>query len=391
MAFILICLSVSAQNRSIKFEQCSWKEIKSKASKENKLIFIDCYTSWCVPCKWLAKKVFTNDTIADYFNAQFICAKMDMEIGEGKELAKKYDIHVYPTLIICDANGEVVNRSCGAGDVNRLLTFAKDAQIPGKSYSSLTSTFVKGNYSTEFIANYLKTTKDICLNTDDILKTHFATQKENDLSNAQNWTLIRDYLVDAESPTFKYMLANKDDFSKMYSEDSVQKKISSMYLSTCMNIIKDPQTGKDRYNTLKNELKRSNLKNVDKLLGQTDLSYYNHEKDWINYAKTAVPLIDTYFFADAKMLNDVCWVFYEKIDDKNMLNKALAWSKTGNELERENPFNMDTYACLLYKVGQKEEAIKVEKRAIEIAKSQPDKYNADFIVGMETQIGVWKR
>ena len=91
------------------------------------------------------------------------------------------------------------------------------------------------------------------------------------------------------------------------------------------------------------------------------------------------------------MLNEVCWVFYERIDDKNMLNKALAWSKAGNELEKENPLNMDTYACLLYKVGQKEEAIKVEKRAIEIAKSQPDKYKADFIEGMETQMSVWKK
>ena len=75
-----VMMGVEAQNRSIDFEQTKeWKKVLKKAKKEKKLIFVDCYTSWCGPCKMLAKDVFTRDEVADYFNANFVCAKYDME------------------------------------------------------------------------------------------------------------------------------------------------------------------------------------------------------------------------------------------------------------------------------------------------------------------------
>ena len=75
-----VMMGVEAQNRSIGFEQTrEWKKVIKKAKKEKKLIFVDCYTSWCGPCKMLAKDVFTRDEVADYFNANFVCAKYDME------------------------------------------------------------------------------------------------------------------------------------------------------------------------------------------------------------------------------------------------------------------------------------------------------------------------
>ena len=42
--------TVQAQDRSIRFEEGSYQEVLAKAKKENKLLFIDCYTSWCGPC-----------------------------------------------------------------------------------------------------------------------------------------------------------------------------------------------------------------------------------------------------------------------------------------------------------------------------------------------------
>ena len=46
--------TVQAQDRSIRFEEGSYQEVLAKAKKENKLLFIDCYTSWCGPCRMLA-------------------------------------------------------------------------------------------------------------------------------------------------------------------------------------------------------------------------------------------------------------------------------------------------------------------------------------------------
>jgi thioredoxin-related protein len=63
MQYNLLCFS---QNRSVVFEIPKFADAINKAKKEQKLIFLDLYTSWCVPCKKLAKEVFTNDTVADF-------------------------------------------------------------------------------------------------------------------------------------------------------------------------------------------------------------------------------------------------------------------------------------------------------------------------------------
>ena len=79
-------VGVDAQNRSIVFREGNWEKILKQAKKEKKLIFVDCYTSWCGPCKMLAKNVFTQDKVADFYNTEFVCVKMDMEKGEGPAL-----------------------------------------------------------------------------------------------------------------------------------------------------------------------------------------------------------------------------------------------------------------------------------------------------------------
>lgn len=70
------------QNESVKgiqFTQLEWKKILNKASKDEKLIFIDCYTTWCGPCKLMAKNVFTDSEVGHFFNEHFINVKLDME------------------------------------------------------------------------------------------------------------------------------------------------------------------------------------------------------------------------------------------------------------------------------------------------------------------------
>ena len=59
------------------------------ASVLNKPIFIDCYTTWCGPCKYLSTSVFPDKKVGEFYNENFICLKFDMEKGEGLDIAKK--------------------------------------------------------------------------------------------------------------------------------------------------------------------------------------------------------------------------------------------------------------------------------------------------------------
>jgi tetratricopeptide (TPR) repeat protein len=65
------------------------------------------------------------------------------------------------------------------------------------------------------------------------------------------------------------------------------------------------------------------------------------------------------------------WNFYEKINDKKMLEKALEWSRKTVELENKYAY-LDTYAALLYKMGNKKEAQKYAELAIKKAKEEKE-------------------
>lgn len=114
--FILVAVMISALSASaqVVFETTSFGDVLKKAQSENKLIFVDCYTSWCGPCKILANTIFPTKEVGDYMNAKFINFKIDMEKGEGVHLRKKYNITVFPTLLILNSDGTEFNRSVGA-------------------------------------------------------------------------------------------------------------------------------------------------------------------------------------------------------------------------------------------------------------------------------------
>ena len=84
---LITCYAGHAQG--IKFEEGTLNEVLAKAKVENKLVFIDVYTTWCGPCKQVAAEVFPNKLLGSFYNEIFINYKLDAESPEGKEFVKR--------------------------------------------------------------------------------------------------------------------------------------------------------------------------------------------------------------------------------------------------------------------------------------------------------------
>ena len=88
----LVGISFNAQSKDgINFHTKNLEEAKKLAQQENKLIFIDLYTTWCGPCKLMKKNTFPDAELGAFFNKTFISLSIDAE-KEGVDLAKQFKI-----------------------------------------------------------------------------------------------------------------------------------------------------------------------------------------------------------------------------------------------------------------------------------------------------------
>lgn len=131
MAFLLASFNVLPENKEnepvkgIKFESISFEQALEQAKATNKLIFMDAYAVWCGPCKWMDANSFKDQAVGDFFNENFINLKVDMEKGEGPNLARRYKVTAYPTLFFINAEGEIVERVLGAKPAKDLLKIGR--------------------------------------------------------------------------------------------------------------------------------------------------------------------------------------------------------------------------------------------------------------------------
>lgn len=122
---IMVSEPEKIEEQGIRFYEGTIQEAFEKAKSENKLVFVDCYTTWCGPCKMLKQYTFKDVILGDYMRENYISLAIDMETSEGEILAKKYGIESYPTLLFLDKYGRVVNHQVGGIGAEALLVKAE--------------------------------------------------------------------------------------------------------------------------------------------------------------------------------------------------------------------------------------------------------------------------
>ncbi|MEI7662781.1 MAG: thioredoxin family protein [Bacteroidota bacterium] len=374
--FILIIPMIFAwipaisQTRSITFIEKPFSELLAQAKTENKLIFLDAYTTWCGPCKWMAANMFTKDTIADYFNKTFVCAHFDMEKGEGPELAKTFQVMVYPTLLFINSAGELVHKQAGAlQNVREYFDMATVALTPGEGFIACMKKFSEGNRDPGFILKYLDRLQGAYMPVTEPLNQYFASVKAEDLLNRPNWDILYRYLSDMDSREFAFLLKNQDEFAKRYTKDSVDSKIFNVYFQSLTAGTRNRSFTEADYNALKQKIRESGYRGAEKVIFTSDLNSLQMKGDGEKFISLALSGVDTYFSDDYAMLSRMAGAFAQITKDTKNLEAAAEWAKKSTAL-KSTAENNSTCASLMFKLGKKGDAIRYQKKAVEAARRE---------------------
>ncbi len=132
LIFFALAFAAHAQDEqksphSIIFTNASFNDALKQAAAQHKFLFIDAYASWCGPCKLLKATTFHNKKAAEFYNANFVSLSIDMEKGEGPQLAQAWGITAYPTLIVFAPDGKPLLGTMGYMGADDLIKFGKQA------------------------------------------------------------------------------------------------------------------------------------------------------------------------------------------------------------------------------------------------------------------------
>lgn len=155
---------------SIEFETgMSWQQVLTKAQAVNKHIFVDCYATWCGPCRYMADSIFTRAEAADFMNRHFINVSFQIDTTakdpsaikeryhDAKLMVEKYQVTALPTFLFFTSDGECIYRAVGGfADATSFVAKAVKALDPDEQYFFLLEQYNKGRKEPPFISRLLE-------------------------------------------------------------------------------------------------------------------------------------------------------------------------------------------------------------------------------------------
>jgi len=360
--FILSIASFSLTAQGISFEESDWKTALNKAKTEGKIMFVDSYTTWCGPCKKLSKHVFPDAKLGEFFNANFVSIKLDMEKKDGRSFGKKYPVSAYPTMFFIKGDGKVVHKIKGFRKVEDLIKEAEKAIGKFDRSEEYVEDYEGGKRDFDFMLNYV---------------TELNRSKKESLKIANDYLRSKPDITKEQEIRFLFAAANEIDsgiFDKLEQEkelvidlkgqDVYEEKVLQAGMNTVYKAIEY-----DYYDLVNEAIEKVN-KNVSKDKAKafeykSNASYCRESGNFENYLdamKQYSKKICKKNIKESKWAIKHMMSSFQGQDEHYKLAEEVA--KNLLKLEK-NLENTALYTKILLQNGKKDEAIKVIEKDLE--------------------------
>ncbi|WP_065220661.1 MULTISPECIES: thioredoxin family protein [Butyricimonas] len=294
---------------SFLFAQTNFQELDlagalEKAKGEGKMVLVDCYTSWCGPCKMMASKILPLKEVGDFLNERFVCVKYDMEKGEGPEIAKKYGVEAYPTFLLLKADGTLIQPLVGMTTTGEEFVYKVKLALGDISTVKMDSLYANGHRMTRFVLSYLKALQateqfdKARAVSSELLKTMNDSQK----SFGTYWFIYEDVNISPiGSENVNYLLDHADNFRKGVGEKTVNAKLAALLETQLEDILR----GRNKNASLADVEKLKQRLEACNLPGREDLS------DYVTLAKAMIT-------KDAGQALSVCKKLFTSMSDEKL-------------------------------------------------------------------------
>lgn len=217
-----------------------FRQAVQKAMSSGKLIFLDCYTSWCGPCKKMANTVFPQEAVGNFMNPKYVSIQIDMEKGEGPELARKLQVSAYPTFIVFNSGGQEIGRFLGGCSTEEFIEKVAKAS-EDKASAEMDQRFADGERDETFLYSYLNTLgsaykREQCNVVAEIL---LEGKEETFAGDTQLANVFMRHLSNPFCPAFIYTVKHPEALEAAVGETPVRMKLQNVWKGYARELINE--------------------------------------------------------------------------------------------------------------------------------------------------------
>lgn len=429
LTLVLISLHTIGQSSEsgIHFEKgLTWEQVQEKAKKEGKYILVDCYATWCKPCKEMDIQVYPDPAVGAIVNNRFISVKVQMDSSKSdnenikilypvaRKLEKSYSINYLPTYLFFSPDGSILHKGGGVKTVTEFIALVTDAVDTTKQLYTMVKNAQLGKIPHTVLvkmANELKDKKENNL-AKKFARCYYdqflSRLPVKDLLTIENIMFLGVFanVLNSSDQIFDIYGSNANAIDSMVKQKGFAKGrinwiISKEEISPAVD--QAIATGKEPdWRRIKSNIRRKYDKQTAKRLvldGQVYL--YRAQKNWKAYNQTLIKKWKTdrdgFEGASWMQMNQIAWTLGVTSSKKAELKFALAWINFGLQKDpKPNSAMLDTKAVILYQLGNKSEAIATAKEVVKVIKqidygAQNEEYKTGVIAMFQKRVDKMRR
>ncbi|PSK93855.1 thioredoxin family protein [Taibaiella chishuiensis] len=363
---VMVLLACRAGAQPLTIIEQDYELAQHTARQQQKLLIVDFYTTWCVPCKVLDKTVFRNDSMAAEIGKHFVVLRYDAEKDSVFNLSLKHHICSYPTTVILTADGRLIHKMFGTGsrgpltdNYRQLLRESRTLHSRGQYIEGFSGPIDPAVYPA-FYKKFVRRTADIRPGD---LEQYWAGNK--DLMSEVSVAVLA-YFGDAPERVRDYFLQHKPEYEARYGKPDAQFILDRMVSDRFHAAIKakDEAAYAAAVQFAKEYLSPAQVAECE---DSYSLELYMARGDWAKATDLVGDRIRRKTISD-NSLNYFCWKVYEQCSDKQATGRATLLIR---DVAGRNPSFavLDTYARLLFKHGHTAEAKATMLQAIAMGKA----------------------
>ena len=264
-----------------KFHSLTLEQALERARDENKYVFVDCYTSWCEPCKVVADKILPLEEVGAFMNGRFVCVKFDMEKGEGRDIAKAFQVTSFPTFLVLKEDGSVLHRFTGGAPTGGEFIKKVKEGLNEDVTRGLEEEYVAGNRNLDFLMTYIKALVRVgeAGKAEGITRGLLASLTDEEKCSAPFWYIYQSReLSPIGSENLAYLLRNAASFREGVGMEKVDAVLGALFETELEDIIRG----------LSNEVSLADMEAAEQSLESYHLTGQEHLAGYIHLIKALI-------------------------------------------------------------------------------------------------------